>query len=771
MATATASATAGYELNLDEYWQIIRRRRWIILFCALSLGVFSWLFTWLNQPVALYESETAVKVERSSDLTGLLLRSVTFSKTDNMSTQMAMIESFTLMERVAKSMGLIPKDLTSEEVRANLDFMGKILSLKNAVEAEQDGNSSIINIMTTSTSPEFARDFAQAVADEYRAFNSDERNRRVVDAKIFIQEQLVVVGGRLKQAEETLRLYREKNDITNVGAGSTIMASVVTSLEQEFRKSMTHLNDLKFTLFQLRERVQMPTWNYQAITAPAQISAYFDELNGRLVQMALLRTKLSTNYTDNHPQIIELRDQAKDILHGLVVEVEKQVELTNRRIQDVQINIENAERRFKGLPEQMLELQRLGRAVRVNEGLFNQLEEKYQEVLIKEAEKVQEVTLVRPAFLSTKRINPVRAFQTAFAGFVLGLVLGLIISLLMEAMDTSIGTIEEVESFLEVPVMGFVPHLSHEEAHELFSGESGLATSGYKLERQIRLITHFSPPATISEAYRSLRTNLLFSQAGGRQAIMVTSATVKEGKSTIAANLAVVVAQQGARVLLVDSDLRKPIMHKTFGLSREPGLAEYLLGQYVWQDVTRRFSDIMLGEMGVDEALYTPGLDQLDIITCGHSILNPPDLLGAKAMDILIEEARQEYDLVLFDTPPMLHTTDATVLGSKVDGVLLVYHIGAVVRGALKRVKSGIESVGGKVIGLVLNGVRGELSSDFTKYKMDRYYAYTYGSEESAAKPASATSRLVSTAKEAFMDISDRLAGLLRRGKGGNDAA
>jgi len=340
----------------------------------------------------------------------------------------------------------------------------------------------------------------------------------------------------------------------------------------------------------------------------------------------------------------------------------------------------------------------------------------------------------------------------------------------MEAMDTSVGTIEEVEGFLEVPVMGFVPHLSHEEAHELFSGESFLATSGNKLERQIRMITHFSPPATISESYRSLRTNLMFAQGGGHQAIMVTSSTVKEGKSTVATNLAIVVAQQGARVLLIDADLRKPLLYKTFGLPREPGLAEYLLGQYAWQDITRRFSDMMLGEMGVDEALYTPGLDQLDIITCGQNVLNPPDILGAKTMDILIEEARQEYDMVILDSPPMLHTTDATVLAAKVDGVLLVYHIGSVVRGALKRVKNSVESVGGKVQGLVLNGVRGELSPDFTKYKMDRYYAYTYGSEKEA-KPASTASRLTLATKEAFMNISDRLAGLIRRDKGGNDAA
>jgi len=279
-------------------------------------------------------------------------------------------------------------------------------------------------------------------------------------------------------------------------------------------------------------------------------------------------------------------------------------------------------------------------------------------------------------------------------------------------------------------VIGFVPHIAHDEAVELFSGVEGLVTSGSALERQLRLVSHFSPPSTIAEAYRSLRTNLLFSQTGQQKVILVTSSTVKEGKSTIAANLSVVVAQQGARVLLIDGDLRKPMQHHTFGLKRVPGLSEALLGQLSWQEATNRFSDVMLGDMGIDQALMTPGLDQLDILACGRVNASPPDLLASPMMETILDEARKEYDMVIIDMPPLLHTTDATVIASKVDGVLLVYHIGSVVRGALKRVKMNIENVGGNVLGVVLNGVRGDLSPDYATYKMDRYYAYAYGENE-----------------------------------------
>jgi len=757
-----STGMSGYELNLEEYWQVIVRRRWIIVFCAVSIGIFSALFTWANQPPALYSSTASIKIEPSLNIAAFFMRGGSSQSFNDMTTQLVLIQSYALMERVAQRLALIPPALTSEEIRANPDYVDVVLDLKDSVDAEQDGNTGIINISVVSGNSNYAKDLAQAVADEFQTFNIEEKNKKVFEAKKFIQQQLLVVGDRLKKAEERVRDYRQKNHLSS-SSSSEAVAKIVADLQQEYRQAIAHLSDLQFTLKELRLRVQRGGWDYKAVSVPGNVGAYFDELNKRLVEMALKRTELSTNYTDAHPQIQELRQQAEDILGSMVDELAKQVTLTQRRMQDIQNGMNSAERKYQGVPEQALELQRLQRSVNSNEELFGLLEKKYQEVLIKESEKIQEVSLVRPAMLSRVRINPIKVSQTGLAGLILGLVLGLIVALILETMDTSVGTIEEVENFLEVPVIGFVPHLSHEEAIELFSGEEGLETSGSAMERQLRLVSHFSPPSTIAEAYRSLRTNLLFSQAGEHRVILVTSATVKEGKSTIAANLAVVVAQQGARVLLIDADMRKPMQHHTFGLKRTPGLGEVLLGQRSWQDAVSRFSDVMLGDMGIDQALLTPGLDQLDILTCGQVNANPPDLLGSPLMSSVLDEAREEYDMVIIDMPPLLHTTDATVIASKVDGVLLVYHIGSVVRGALKRVKANIENVGGKVLGVALNGVRGDLSPDYSNYKMDHHYAYAYGENEMQRK--NWFERNSEIAKKFMEDVWQRVSE--RFGKGG----
>ena len=195
-----AAASSGYELNLEEYWQVILRRRWIIIFCALSMGVFSWLFTWVNQPPPLYSASASVKIEPASNMADTLLRGGVYRPANDMSTHLAVVQSYALMERVAKRMGMIPQELTSEEIRANPDYIDEVLSLKDGISASQDGDSGILTISVISTSAEFARDLAQATADEFGVFNIEEKNKRVFEAKKFIQQQLVVVGDRLRKA-------------------------------------------------------------------------------------------------------------------------------------------------------------------------------------------------------------------------------------------------------------------------------------------------------------------------------------------------------------------------------------------------------------------------------------------------------------------------------------------------------------------------------------------------------------------------------------------
>jgi capsular exopolysaccharide synthesis family protein len=170
-----------------------------------------------------------------------------------------------------------------------------------------------------------------------------------------------------------------------------------------------------------------------------------------------------------------------------------------------------------------------------------------------------------------------------------------------------------------------------------------------------------------------------------------------------------------------------------FGLERERGLSEIILGNNPWRSYVKTVTDIITGELGMTDIILTPGIDNLHIITCGAIPPNPSELLNSESMDHFVREARAEYDMVLFDCSPVLPATDTAVLGRKTDGVVFVYAFGKVSRGSLKRAKSQLDTVKVRVIGVVLNGIRGESTIDFQNYKYSKYY-YTSEAEESEGK-------------------------------------
>lgn len=233
----------------------------------------------------------------------------------------------------------------------------------------------------------------------------------------------------------------------------------------------------------------------------------------------------------------------------------------------------------------------------------------------------------------------------------------------------------------------------------------------------------------MAESFRTLRTGIKFlCLEKGLKTLLFSSATAGEGKSTAAANVALVFAQIGSKTLFVDGDLRKPVVSRFFGIEREPGLTDVILGNYDWKEVVRTVTDIMVGKLSMEEIMVTPGFDNLNIITSGSVPPNPSEILNSQRMTDFIAQAKAAYDIVIFDTAPILPATDAVILGSKVDGVLIVYRVGKVARGALKRAKSQMDHIRANVLGTVLNRLKPEVSTDYQYYKYYKYYS-AYGTK------------------------------------------
>jgi capsular exopolysaccharide synthesis family protein len=299
--------------------------------------------------------------------------------------------------------------------------------------------------------------------------------------------------------------------------------------------------------------------------------------------------------------------------------------------------------------------------------------------------------------------------------------LGAFFAVVIENLDTSIGTIEDVESYLELPVLGVIPHISLERD----VSPPPDVKNGDDTFQKYPIVLNLPPKLPAVEAYRSLRTNILFAnQEKNVKTIMITSSSLQEGKSINCINTAITLALGGYKTLLVEADLRRGIVDKIFGVDKSPGLSDIILGTQPWKEVLRDFNDIILGSgFDMDLLIKSPELSQLNFITSGVFPSNPAELLNSHQMTTFLEETKQEYDFIIFDCTPVMPVTDAVLLSQKVDSVIILYEVGKIARGVLKRTKSHLENVKANIMGVVLNGVRPEYGPDYYEYHYQYYYS------------------------------------------------
>ncbi|RPH52464.1 MAG: polysaccharide biosynthesis tyrosine autokinase [Desulfobacteraceae bacterium] len=722
----------AYDLNLREYWRTIRRRKVIVIFTIFMMTLFSFVFSVLGRPTPIYKTSASVKVEKSDSVTGLFIQTVSYSTTDYMETQTAMIKSYFIMELVAKKMGLIPSGISSDEVRHNSGYLSTILMLKEKVETEQEGNSDIINISANSEDPKKAQRLANTVAQVYKEQHALNLNRRIIEAKKFIESQVVVTKDKLQKSEDTVKAFRETNRMVSLDSQSSGLVSQFSDLQTKKVQDLATYGKIHEILNALARAEKSPL-SSKTIFYFEEASAPYKSLNDRLVQLLLDRDIMLITYTENFPQVIETRKQIHEIITSMTAHLKAQQQSLSQAVNLTENQLNNLDDRLKSLPAQGLELARLEREVDVNREIYTMLEKQYQESLIQNAVQIEEVQIVKPALEPSSPINPPKTGATTSLGFIIGIILGVVFAFLIETFDTSMGAAEDVEQFLGAHVLGIIPHVDFDELKATLQEKSAENIDDDKLLRIAQLISHFAPKTTPAEGYRALRTNINFVKLEKDiKTITFTSSAPQEGKTTISVNLAITMAQMGKKVLLVDGDFRRPVISKIFGIQSVPGLTDVILGNYEWRSVVRSITDIIMGKMTMEEIMITPGLDNLYIMTCGTIAPNPAELISTRVNSDFIKESHEEYDFVIIDAPPILAATDAAIWGTKADGVIIVYKVGTIARGALKRAKAQVDNVKARLIGVVLNGLKPEISPDFEFH--DKYYYY-YGSEHERKIP------------------------------------
>lgn len=711
---------AQYDINLREYWRIIRKRKAFVILVTAILTIFSAGLAIIRAPSPVYEATSTIKFEKSVSPLGLYAKVFSWGPGSDIETQMAVIKSYPVFQKVALAMGLTGKAEDSDT------RLGQVITnLQSQVKVTQEGYSNIVNITVTATSPEFAAALANQVALAYKESHAQEINQRTAEAIKFIKGQLEVVGERLGKSEEELKRFREDHNIVALTTQSSNLLSRANSVETRLAEIMEAKRELEDVMNRIKEAPSNPLSSTKSFSSE-KASALYQKLNSRLIDLMIKRDALLVQFTSSHPQLVEVNKQILKITQKMITELESQLNVQADKGEKLSEQSDIIKQEIQSLPTKGLELSRLEREVDRANQVYSLLESKYQEALIQDAEKPEEVAIVRPAFEPSEPINPPDIASSAILGAMIGLVLGLVFAFIVETFDTSLGAIEDVEETIGLPVLGLIPHIEPKDIQPSLKDKYKQDIADDTLIREARLIPNFGPQSILAESFRSLRTNIQTSLLEKNiKSIVVTSASPLEGKTSVAANLAISMAQGGLRSLLVDADLRKPTIHTILGLDTSPGVTEYLLSNYDLSETVRTVTDVMMGEMSVDRIMLTPGIDNLHIMTCGTVPLNPAELMQSDKFKSFMEEVHNQYDVILMDTPPLISAADASILAMNADGVLLVYMAGKVARGILKRAKAQLEQVKANIIGVVLNGVKAEISLDYDKY----YRYYYYGQE------------------------------------------
>jgi capsular exopolysaccharide synthesis family protein len=393
-----------------------------------------------------------------------------------------------------------------------------------------------------------------------------------------------------------------------------------------------------------------------------------------------------------HPEALKLQREIESLHRQMEETARARMMTLDSDIRQNQAELSQLNAIMNQLPSESIELTSLERENQLYANAYNNLLDELRKVDREKATKTEFIEILDPAIEPEFPINSNKKAKAAGGG-VLGLLLGVMAVLVLEVMDRSIKSVDDIKGHLKLNVLGAIPQVAFDSVNDFQDHEKARM-----MDQQ--LVTHDFAPTPIGEAYRSLRTSIIYNKKTGRlQTLVLTSTAPGDGKSFTAANLGIALAQQKSKTLLVDTDLRRGVQHNTFGVPKEPGFSNYLCGQVIGADITNETH-----------------IPNLSMISCGSLVPNPSELLGSLQMRRFLDEMRRKFDVIIFDTPPLNAATDAVVLGTQVDGVAIVVRAGKTHREVARQKLELFQNLEAKIIGVILNGTSVDLAHEGYSY-------------------------------------------------------
>jgi len=759
-------------LSFQDYWRVIGKRKWTVILTVVVLTASAVAFSFLQTPI--YEASTTLYLKKAKagpeqiDIFGGM--SLLSTETE-INTQIEILKSRTVMEEVARRLfspvSTHRNETHKKELSKKSNFYGYLRNLltlilgnfskeeklesfseiadslrKKSISVASIHSTRLITLTASSDDPEMARLIANTTVEIFIERDISSRRRETATALHFLIQETEKVAENLRQSEENLKRYKEKEGFAELSEKATLMVERLSELESLHQSTRISREELNNRLREVRSQLKKVNKVWVSSTYISD-NPLVQMLRSRLTDLEIKHAQLGREFSSDDPQVTYIKAQIEETKKELERKVKTVVagktesispvytELSTKLVSyETEVNALKAkedalgslaaeyEREVSKLPQQELALARLQRSQQVNSELYAILVKARNKAEIESASEIGTIEVVDPASNPTRPVKPKKKLN-ALLGLISGLIFGAGLAFLSEYGDKTIKTEDEAKKLLNLPILGVIPRPG---APGRYGYTYSYRSSKRRKRKEIRasilqegktpieLITRDLPKSPISEAYRALVTNLQFAELDRKlKTLVVTSSIPLEGKTSVAINLAITLASAGEKVLLADADLRFPKIHKVFELDAAPGLTNVLIANKSPYQVVHSIE----------------GVDNLDLLTSGSLSPNPSELLRSSQMKklILFLEVQKEYDRVLFDSSPLLGVADAPILSSNVDGILLVLAANEVDGQAAQKAKESLAKVKAHILGIILTKVKPE-----HRAYGEHYYHY-YSSE------------------------------------------
>lgn len=710
------------EIDFQKYLLVLQRR-WVP-----AVGVFGVVVTLISlyafslKPTYNAEGSLLIKTNRTSSLTGLgeaLGRLESLGVNNNPSDTQA---------KIVVSVPVIQETITELDLRDDKGKPLTIQELSKELKIKGDKGTEVLEVSYTDTNPTLAAKVVNKLMQAYIKNNIGANREEAVSVRKFIQKQLPATERSVKRAEAELRRFKEENKVIALQEEATAAVNEISKLEEQISQAQAQLADVSARSQKLQNQAKIDSQQGVTFTSLSQtpgIQQVLTQLQEAQSQLAVERTRLQPE----HPIIINLEEKVA-ALNSLLQQRLKQAVGSDRQIPT--LNLQTGELRQKlledyarseaervGLEKKIITLsskrsaykqranvlpkleqnqRQLERKIKAAQTTYETLLTRLQEIQVAENQNVGNARIISPALIPDKPAGS-RKILIITGGGVLGILLGVIAAFTLDLIDSSVKTVKEARELFKYTLLGVIPSISSNSKKSSFLRG---------VDQPIpRVIGTDIPQFPVGDAYQMLQANLKFLSSDNElKAIVVTSSVAKEGKSEVAVNLGVAMAQVGRRVLLVDADMRHPVQHHVWGMTNAVGL-----------------SNVIVDELPIDIAVQE-AIPNLYVLSSGVVPPNPVALLDSRRMAALVNTFVKDYDFVIFDTPPLAGTADAAVLGKLADGILLVVRPGVVDSASANAAKEFLTQSGQQVLGMVINAVN-------VKREPDSYFYYTKESDES----------------------------------------